>query len=371
MTNVVDECAIIRPKARPVTLRRAWLFRVIFIVYVLLLGEIGARVYWHLVRRVSITDPDGIWHSFYPEVARHRIRRREAAARDGGSFDVLLLGGSVLHENYGTIGEDLRAALASRLGRDVRVFNLAYPARTSRDSLLKFRRLTEEKYDLVVFYHGINDTRMNNCPKTLFRDDYRHAAWYDKVDAFGSRSQCFLLLPFTMTWTKISLLESGYAGMYVPRLNPRPAWVNEGADIKTATAFRNHAREIIAGAKRQGAQVLLMSFAYHFPRDASGRLLPEGPEHYASGVSVAGIWGLAENVAQGIDVHNAIIQELVREDPTLLYVDQHRLMPKNAVTFHDCCHMTAQGGARFVENILSSLGDRLDPVAARSPPTRR
>jgi hypothetical protein len=170
----------------------------ISLLLTILLGEFAARSYWRLAWGVPILQPEQIWYRFYPEVRDAHV---EAAPPDkaDGVFEVLLLGGSVLHGDFGPIAADFESDLAARLGRPVRVFNLAHVARTTRDSLLKYRRLANRSFDLVVVYHGINDVRMNNCPRAMFRSDYSHSGWYAAIERFHSHRELpWLVLPFSV-----------------------------------------------------------------------------------------------------------------------------------------------------------------------------
>src|ERR1700734_783326 len=72
---------------------------------------------------------------------------------DDGSYDVLLLGGSVLEQTAPALEQALRKELDGR----VRLFNLARSPHTSRDSFLKHSHLGNRHFDLVIFYDAIND----------------------------------------------------------------------------------------------------------------------------------------------------------------------------------------------------------------------
>ena len=67
---------------------------------------------------------------------------------DDDRFDVLLLGGSALDPDWGSIESRLAEKLRADLGDRCRVYNLARPGHTSRDSLLKYRQLEKEEFDL-------------------------------------------------------------------------------------------------------------------------------------------------------------------------------------------------------------------------------
>ena len=124
---------------------------------------------------------------------------RYPISNTGETYDILILGGSTISADYGSIGEHLRAGQQTRLGRPVRVFNLAYAAHNSRDSMLKHGSLAHQHLDLVVVYDGMNDTRMNNAPPGLFRNDYSHCMWYKHVNYFDNHPVLSrAALPFTL-----------------------------------------------------------------------------------------------------------------------------------------------------------------------------
>lgn len=347
----------VSPSLRPpLPWRRRLLFGSIFLLYVAALLEIGARCYWKFARELSYLDSSEVCRKFYAEWDLSRVDQ-VALDPDDGVYDVLILGGSVVNEGFGDIGARLEKGLGERLGRKVRVCNLSFAARTSRDSLIKYRALQSQRVDLVVVYHGINDTRMNACPPTRFRDDYSHCAWYHKIQLFQQhREKRWLAFPFTLHYLAISILDKLPLGMYTPRMTPRDKWLEYGATVKTQSAFRNNLNAIVALAQQRGARVLLMSFAYHLPHvTADG----ENERDYASGQSLAGIWGMPRHIAAALDAHNQEVQEIVRANANVLYVDQQTLMPKDADRFHDCCHFTEAGCALFVGNILDGVGDDL------------
>jgi hypothetical protein len=339
----------------PVRPRRRIFFVLMFLVYVAILGEATARLYWHGVRKVPVTAPSKIWHTFYPELALSGVDQAAISNTDE-TYDVLILGDSVVSDHFGNISAQLSRGLEERLGRPVRCYNLAFAARTTRDSLIKYRLLDKQRFDLVVIYHGINDTRMNNCPPSLYRDDYRQCDWYHKIYCYQrSLTAPVLMLPYTTAFMAMSVGEG--LGFYVPRHDPSPAWLDHGSDLKTPGAFRANLLEMIGMAKARGERVLLMSFAYHIPRDADGHCLPEKASDYAGGESMMPIWGRPDNIARGIDAHNAVIDAIHESHPELLFVDQRARMPRGPDHYFDCCHLTDEGCTIFVRNIFDALGE--------------
>lgn len=344
---------------RPPSWRRRLCFWIAFLIYLAVLTELGTRAYWKFVRKLSFFDTSEIWYTFYPEWANTDVDHI-ALDKDDGIFDVLILGGSVVNEGFGDIGVRFEKGLAQRLGRPVRVCNLSFAARTSRDSLIKYRALERQHFDLVVVYHGINDTRMNGSPAKEFRDDYSHCAWYHKLQLFQQhREKKWLVFPFTLRYMAVSIIDQLPLDWYTPRMNPRDQWLDFGQTIKTGNAFRENLSEIVSLAQRRGARVLLMTFAYHLPHALSGAERPGDDPDYASGTSLVGVWGRPQHVALGIDTHNRIVKDIVAANPHILFVDQQVRMPGDSAHYFDCCHFTGEGCGVFVRNILDGVSDQL------------
>jgi hypothetical protein len=331
-------------------------FWALYVCYLLLLVELGSHAYWGIFRKTSVFRPD-VWGLYFTEWGRSGVEGATEANRDG-EFRVLLLGGSVMSPEFGSVEPKLQDELATRLGRKVRIYNLAYSARTSRDSLLKYRALEGKHFDLVVFYHGINDTHMNCCPTSMYRNDYTHCRWYSEIDLYQKLgSTRWIMSPFTLCFAAGTAADVMPVRSSIGRLNPDDAWMKYGADVKTRQAFHDNLAEIVERARGRQEPVLVMSFAYHLPQVAGGTRAAEKAEDYASGTSLVQVWGLPENVAHGIDVHNEVIRETVRRNPGMLFVDQHALMPRDREHFHDCCHLTEKGCSAFVQHIASCAGE--------------
>jgi hypothetical protein len=331
-------------------------FWVLYLCYLMVLVELGAHAYWGIFRKTSVFRPD-VWGLYFTEWCRSGVEEATEANRDG-DFRVLLLGGSVISDEFGTVGPKFREALSAHLGRKVRVYNLAYPARTSRDSVIKYRALEGKHFDLVVFYHGINDTHMNCCPPAMYRDDYTHCRWYSEIDIYQRLgSPRWIVSPFTLCLAAGTAADALPVRSSIGRLNPDDDWMKYGADVKTGKAFHDNLAEIVERARTRQEPVLAMTFAYHLPQSADGTHTAASSEDYASGTSFVQVWGLAENVARGIDVHNDIVQEMVRQNPGMLFVDQRALMPRDREHFHDCCHLTEKGCSVFAQHLVSCVGE--------------
>lgn len=346
-----------KPASRP---RRRAFFWLLYPVYLFVLVELCCHVYWGVVKQTSTVRPD-VWGTYFLEWNRSGAADATEASRDG-TYRVLLFGGSVVSEEYGTIGQQLADGLTDRMGRNVRVYNLAYMARTSRDSLIKYRALADRHFDLVVFYHGINDTKMNCCPPDLFRDDYRHCRWYDEIATYQELgSSRWIVAPFTASLAyHAAARRLNWEESMGRRPNADDPWAGYGSEIRTAGPFRSNLTEVIALARQRRERVLVMTFAYHLPHLATGK--DEDPNDFADHKSSVRIWGYGQNVAQGVDVHNGIVMDLVKNNSDLLFVDQHALMPRDANHFLDCCHFTPSGCTAWVKNVLDHAGDQLHAI---------
>jgi hypothetical protein len=172
---------------------------------------------------VPFRNPGCILYAYYPEL------RRVDAARParGKKFDILFLGGSALHKDWGQVEQSLLEQFAYNGHRNIRIFNLAVPGHTSRDSWLKYSALGAARFDLVLFYQGINDARANNAPPEVFREDYAHYAWYETVNALSSYHRTsWFALPYTLDMLRIRMRQILTKDRYDSGREPRKEWVH-------------------------------------------------------------------------------------------------------------------------------------------------
>lgn len=307
------------------------------------LSETGIRAYWTWRKLSFFGCQNQIFLVFHRQL---EVVLNTPVERGDGVFDVLLLGGSVLHPEFATIDRQLGEQIETRIDGPVRVHNVSGTGHVSLDSFYKYRHLTDKSFDLVLVYHGVNEVRANNCPDELYRDDYSHYAWYADLNAFerapGAR---WLASPYTfgMLWRR------GTAVLGLRAYQPKnlsagdPAWVQHGAHIKTQKAFDRNLSAIVELAKQKNQTLVLMTFAYYNP--------PQFPDAWYP----TRIWGRPANVEKGIRAHNDVVSRLVQTNPELIFVDQNRLIPKEKAYFRDVCHLSEQGSERFVQNVMGVL----------------
>jgi hypothetical protein len=319
--------------------------------------EAGARLYWWRVKGVARITPEAIWRTSYEEIAGSGVDEVAPFHADS-SFDVLLLAGSVLHPMCGDIAPRLRARLEERLGQPVRVINLAFPGRTSRDSLMKYARLEDRRFDLVVVYHGINDAFLNNCPPGAFRADYSTVRHIGQMQSLARHPEVsFFALPYTAEYIARNLGDRwGIVDA------PRHRWIHYGSDVRTPPAFEANLSTIATIAEQRGDPLLLATFAYYFPPNYSEEAFKAKTLDYDLHGCAAGTWGEPANLARAIDCHNQAVRR-VAASCRIMFADIAGRLPGGRLCFDDPCHLNAEGCRRFVQLVVeaadpSRLGNR-------------
>ena len=243
----------------------------ILLVVTLAMADVAARAFWRLRYDVPFFRPDLVLYAFYPELRELRERVEEEG------IDILLLGGSVLQPDWGSVGQELLETLTHATRRPVRIHNLARQAHTSRDSFLKYELLDGVSFDLVVFYQGINEARANNAPPSLFRSDYSHYSWYEAMNALARRhGHSVLSLPLSLEFIAIRLKDKLGLADYVPEHSPKEEWIEYGREVRSAGSFEENLHGILETARERSEPVLLMTFATFVPTyySRSGKRVP-------------------------------------------------------------------------------------------------
>lgn len=320
--------------------------------------ELVARAYWHLSKNVPFFEMGKLWVAFHPEVEQSGLLTADFSNATS-TFDVLLLGGSVLTEEFGDIAEELKVTLATRLGQEIRVFNLAASARTSRDSLLKYQRVGDRPFDLVLVYDSINDVRMNNCPAESFRLDYAHCAWYRQLHMTREhRELATVVLPYTLHFLMIEAQMK--LGWFIPRHRPDDRYLTAGAGTASAASLKGNLEQLLCSSRERNQTVVLSTFAIHVPPDYSLAKFQEKCLDYAEHRSPIEIWGTPSRVSECVAAHDEVIKELAAKYDHVVFVDQAKQIPGDRRHFDDICHLTDAGCATFVRNVVQALTDHPD-----------
>ena len=311
-------------------------------------AECAARIFWYWQFDVPLLHPGKILYSYYSEL---RAVDESQPSHHDGYYNILFLGGSVLNPYWSsieqTMDQDLNLAASKQGHRKVRIFNLAEPAHTSRDSLLKYAALDKARFDLVIVYDGINDVRANNVPPGLFRDNYDHYSWYQIVNVLSTYSNTTVALPYTLHYIGLVLWQRFHDDDYIPTAFPRAEWTTYGKNPLTVLPFQHNIESIINMASQRKDHVLLVTFAIHVPKDYTWRKLWEGKLDYASANVPVEIWGEREHVETTLALHNSVIRNLAAAHPDVHMYDMALALPRSHRSFNDPCHLTAEGSVVF------------------------
>ena len=343
-----------RPRLRWKQLRPSSKVCVLLLIGLVFIGvlEVGARFYWKSVKGVEPGQSEAIFRSFYDELDEAHI---DAVAPYHGdnTFDVLILGGSTVTRFFGDIGERIGAGLEQKLGRKVRVVNLANLGHTTRDSLNKYARLKDKRFDLVVIYHGINDVRLNNTPPGAFKADYSHHTRFAQIAAIDRHKELpYLTFPYTTYYLTTSLLDRWHLTN-----RPRPEFIKYGNEIRTPPSFEANMEAIAALAKERGDRLVLQTYALYVPANYTDAAFKAGQLDYTtqSEMSLESSWGEPANVLKAVDLHNEATRRVAVRHPETILIEQAQSMPRQGIYFVDPCHLSQDGCKRFAENVLANL----------------
>ena len=337
---------------------------------------LGVRLFWLVGSAVPFSQRPSAWDHYYPRLRQAGLVAQPATRTDN-RFDLLLLGGSVLDPEWGTVEAELQRRLEARLPGRWRLANLGQAGFTSRDSLLQYQHLGEQRqrFDLVLVYDGINDTRLNCCPPELFRDDYTHAIWYRQFAeelAGGTPS---------LSQVAVAGVRSAFDRNRLG--TPDPELLDFAAVPQTPRCLRANHAALCELAVERGDPLVLLTFAWHIPPDYTLQKFGDDELDYArqgKNRCAAELWGKAEHVAHALRLQNEEIRALAadwRERggttagwPGVRLLDMEEQLPHTGEIFIDPCHLTEQGSAAFVEILWPVVAEAIESFE-RADPARR
>ena len=333
----------------------------LFLVYALflvLLLEAGLRLFLVTKYKLSFFSPKIIYR-YYPG-----LKEIDALTLTGndGYFDMLLLGGSVLNKKWGAIESELYKQLGplSTSRKKIRIHNLSQVGHSSLDSKIKYDLLKEKHFDFVIFYHGINEIRANNCPPSVFKSDYSHYAWYQDIYRILRHKEIkYTVIPYFADLAIAEFMQKILAEKIVPARLPKKEWIAYGKNIQMEQSFKRNVLDVIQRAKSTGDPILVMTFAYYIPDDYSLKKFNAKQLDYDKSRSPIEIWGEPANVKKGLEVHNRVIQGVASDfqssglsDGKFFFLDMNTLISKNRDNFDDVCHLTGNGSREFVSYVV-------------------
>lgn len=337
---------------------------VLYVLFLAILLEVLARGFWVAKYRVPMVASGHAIHPFYPELGKVE---QDLLADTTEGYDILLLGGSVMHPEWSSIAAALQETLSRDLAQRVRVHNLAAPGHTSRDSYLKYAHLQTVRFDAVFLYNGINDVRANNVPDSMFRADYSHFTWYGLVNQFLEDDPLRpTAVPYTAEYVFSRLrARLGFEETVAPTDPPRVDWLEYGADVKTGASVLANASAIADLAAERGERLVVGTFAGYIPPDYSRERFDRRELDYLLHLMPVEMWGLPSNVKAALETQNEGLRTLGQREGVEV-VDFDLLMPRGGREFNDVCHLTQEGSSEF-SAILAPVVARLISGERASP----
>jgi hypothetical protein len=307
---------------------------------------------------------NGIEH-FYPGIL---AAQQDKVTKERKEINILLLGASVLHPYWGNVEEALKKKVEKLSECPVKIHNLAISAHSSLDSRIKYELLSENAYDFVIFYNGINETRFNLCPKEVFKEDYSHLAYYKSTLALSRPLSKFSIFPFLVADLS-NLFQKHFSSEEQVSLNSPlldsldKAWLNYGKEVKTQIPFANNLKRIQELSKQSQSTLIISSFAYYIPENYTYDAFLNKQLDYGQHLLPIELWGKKEYVQQGIEAHNAILAS-IKGDHTY-FVDANASIEKNAVYFNDICHLSPEGCVALARLLAQPIREELAKLRSK------
>ncbi|GAB2785357.1 hypothetical protein GCM10027275_32300 [Rhabdobacter roseus] len=302
---------------------------------------------------------DRILTNYYPQltdIVTQPISKQDAKK------DILILGGSVVSTPWSHLEQRLDTLLrpAFPTGTEFQFYNVAAAGHTSADNLQKYKLLTDQRFDLVIYYEAINENRANNIPAEFFRSDYSHMKWYNDLNLLLSHTEINItVLPYVVHLISQRIGDKWSGKVYIDHENVDMVYKKYGGNIKTASSFRNNLAGIIELAQHRDEKLLLLSYASYFPEGVALTGEEADMQHFAgcNYASPVSIWGEAEYVAKGIQVHNNELRKLVTQYHPF-YLDLEKKMPREPSFFCDVCHLNEPGAQYFSRQLAEHIIDQ-------------
>lgn len=328
----------------------AFVQAVVALVFATLMAEVLSRKYWQKIASIRFRDPARIYQAFYPELEQVEKKR---PVRGDGFFNILMLGGSSLTGGWSAVEKCLAEQLFLFGARNIRIFNLSVDGHTSLDSLHKYAALEGFSFDLVIYYPGGAEVKVNNVPPELFREDYGHFADNElKNYLITHHGKARFSLVYGLRAYLLRLRRKRQDDNYVPLRRPRPNWTGYGAEIRSSGPFRRNLEDFMDLARRRGEPIIAMTYAFHTARNYSLENFEKKALDYVLHLLPYEKFGIRENVVATFLAHNQILRALCTDDANVTLVDQELMMSGLRDGFNDPFHFTVAGAMRFAENLI-------------------
>lgn len=312
-----------------------------FIILALILGslELTSRAFLALRYSSTFFHPSRIIYNYYPMVEAIKTNYQNDELPK-----VLVLSSSALTPEWGNFAKHFEEYLNNKK-TTWQVYNAAGVGFSSRDNLNTLKLLEDLHFDQVIFYNGINDVRLNNCPPELFDDQYRHISWSNETYTILKHNEMDIFtLPFFLDY-QYQLLKAKYCSdcFIAKNYHEQEAWQDYGDNFQSLASFRKNVEAVIA-SKSPETILHLVSFATYIPEDYTFEQFAEHQLDYNfhENSREVEVWGYPKNVEAYMLNANQELESL--EDPSAeVYFHDIRPELKQANYFADVCHFSAPG----------------------------
>ena len=329
----------------------------VIMVFSFLLLEAGLRALLCLTTGAAFFHPSTVIYRYYPELIP--IQQADISNTDS-TLDILILSCSVLHRDWVDIVSEMNKCMQVPAGYNrVKIYNASGVGHGSRDNLIKYGLLKDKKFDVVIYYDAINDSRLNNCPEDVFKSDYSHCMWYDEINHIMRHPEIDItVLPFFYDWMKIRFKSLFEKDAYIPKhYSLRPQWLVYGSNMKSLPCYESNLKQIMDMAQNRGAKFLYLTFAYYVPSGYSGLKFRNKSLDYSfcDHSRETEIWGSPQNVSRFIESINADSKIWVKPYKNAHWADLGAQFPKSGEYFADICHFSPKGIQKFAAIACTGL----------------
>lgn len=343
--------------------------QILFIIGISLIAvEVISRLYFSMIFGSSFFKPsDSVYH-FYPE-----LRKVSNYSYDNDRINVLVLGGSVVYDDtvsFPLDGDTITSYFCSfpeLLPKDkFNVLSLSNVGHNSLDSKYKYKFVENCKFDYILVYHGINDTRANNIESNRFDVNYRHIEFYDDIYVLlKHRNIDYYSSIFLFDWIVHSIVKKNKS--YIDKENVSQLFkfddegnfFKHGNNILSESTFRNNYIAILELAIKKDEILILPTYSFYLDSQYTYDKFKNKELDYSQQIFPVELYGLPQNVKKGILKHNSIIVDLAKTyTSNTVFIDLESQIPKNKMYFDDICHLNSQGCLLFSQLVADAILNR-------------
>ena len=330
--------------------------KIYYCLFLLFLLEFTFRIAFCINYKASFFQPKDIIYQYYPELKQ--------SFKSKNTFNIIMLGASVFEDVRGNIRQKLMDYLKMKIpDKNIEIINFSHPGHTSKDSANKLKTYKQlDKANLVIFYHGINETKGNACPDSIFNIDYNHYQRINTINIILKHKEANLtIIPLYLDLLGQQINLKMSMEKYYSTKGLGDKWLDYGNKIKTKVAFEKNVIEIYKHCQKQEVSLLNPEYVYHLPKNYRRNDRYKFYTKTKFGMPAVELWGIPKNVKKGIDTHNAV-NEKVAKQYDFPFVKTNHLMPKIKSNFNDICHLTDSGAVAFVDIIGPEVANVIEHI---------